>query len=64
MSSEEKDPSLGDGWSFYGKIAPYYNYLAANWSQKQEVNIQLILWSVRALTSGAAKHLRRPRCSR
>lgn len=28
MSSEEKDPSLGDGWSFYGAIAPYYDYLA------------------------------------
>jgi hypothetical protein len=37
VSSEEKDPSLGDGWSFYGKIAPYYSYLAENWSQKQEV---------------------------
>ncbi|KAJ7429392.1 hypothetical protein B0H11DRAFT_1768215 [Mycena galericulata] len=36
ISSEEKDPSLGDGWSFYGKIAPYYDYLAKNWHQKQE----------------------------
>ncbi|KAJ7030787.1 hypothetical protein C8F04DRAFT_1186443 [Mycena alexandri] len=36
VSSEEKDPSLGDGWSFYCEIAPYYNYLAANWKQKQE----------------------------
>ncbi|KAJ7025298.1 hypothetical protein C8F04DRAFT_1191646 [Mycena alexandri] len=36
VSSEEKDPSLGDGWSFYCEIAPYYSYLAANWKQKQE----------------------------
>ncbi|KAJ7447499.1 hypothetical protein B0H11DRAFT_2162118 [Mycena galericulata] len=36
ISSEEKDPSLGDGWSFYGKIAPYYDYLAKNWNHKQE----------------------------
>ncbi|KAJ6532331.1 hypothetical protein DFH09DRAFT_1408462 [Mycena vulgaris] len=36
VSSEEKDPSLGDGWSFYGKIAPYYSYLAKHWGQKQE----------------------------
>ncbi|KAJ6530884.1 hypothetical protein DFH09DRAFT_1250330 [Mycena vulgaris] len=36
VSSEEKDPSLGDGWSFYGAIAPYYTYLAKNWGQKQE----------------------------
>ncbi|KAJ6472963.1 hypothetical protein DFH09DRAFT_1343669 [Mycena vulgaris] len=36
VSSEEKDPSLGDGWSFYGAIAPYYDYLARHWGQKQE----------------------------
>ncbi|KAJ7434610.1 hypothetical protein B0H11DRAFT_1757333, partial [Mycena galericulata] len=36
VSSEEKDPSLGDGWSFYGKIAPYYEYLAKHWNHKQE----------------------------
>ncbi|KAJ7033004.1 hypothetical protein C8F04DRAFT_958270 [Mycena alexandri] len=36
VSSEEKDPSLGDGWSFYCEIAPYYGYLAKNWKQKQE----------------------------
>ncbi|KAJ7070273.1 hypothetical protein B0H15DRAFT_918090 [Mycena belliarum] len=35
VSSEEKDPSLGDGWSFYGAIAPYYDYLAKHWHQKQ-----------------------------
>ncbi|KAJ7145055.1 hypothetical protein C8R43DRAFT_953505 [Mycena crocata] len=34
--SEEKDPSLGDGWSFYGSIAPYYSYLAKNWKTKQD----------------------------
>ncbi|KAJ7715471.1 hypothetical protein B0H16DRAFT_1741912 [Mycena metata] len=36
VSTEEKDPSLGDGWSFYGAIAPYYSYLAASWKHKQE----------------------------
>ncbi|KAJ7497825.1 hypothetical protein B0H11DRAFT_2276322 [Mycena galericulata] len=36
VSSEEKDPSLGDGWSFYGKISPYYEYLAKYWHVKQE----------------------------
>ncbi|KAJ7763712.1 hypothetical protein B0H16DRAFT_1454979 [Mycena metata] len=30
------NPSLGDGWSFYCEIAPYYSYLAKNWKQKQE----------------------------
>ncbi|KAJ6457468.1 hypothetical protein DFH09DRAFT_1063427 [Mycena vulgaris] len=36
VSSKEKDPSLGDGWSFYGAITPYYTYLAKHWGQKQE----------------------------
>ncbi|KAJ7127318.1 hypothetical protein C8R43DRAFT_957997 [Mycena crocata] len=36
VSSEENDPSLGDGWSFYGSIAPYYSYLAKHWGEKQE----------------------------
>ncbi|KAJ7022851.1 hypothetical protein C8F04DRAFT_970965 [Mycena alexandri] len=36
VSSEEKDLSLGDGWSFYCEIAPYYSYLTKNWKQKQE----------------------------
>ncbi|KAF8217388.1 hypothetical protein K438DRAFT_1557227, partial [Mycena galopus ATCC 62051] len=35
VSSEEKDPSLGDGWSFFGKVAPYYDYLAKHWNDKQ-----------------------------
>ncbi|KAJ7217417.1 hypothetical protein B0H12DRAFT_1078830, partial [Mycena haematopus] len=36
VSSEEADPSLGDGWSFFVKLAPYYEYLATNWTTKQE----------------------------
>ncbi|KAJ6548378.1 hypothetical protein B0H19DRAFT_188597 [Mycena capillaripes] len=35
VSSEVQDPSLGDGWSFYTEIAPYYEYLATNWRNKQ-----------------------------
>ncbi|KAJ7806949.1 hypothetical protein B0H14DRAFT_3091348 [Mycena olivaceomarginata] len=35
VSSEEKDPSLGDGWSFYVQVAAYYTYLAQHWNEKQ-----------------------------
>jgi hypothetical protein len=37
VSSEEKDPSLGDGWSFYVQVAAYYTYLAQHWNEKQPV---------------------------
>ncbi|KAJ6587763.1 hypothetical protein B0H10DRAFT_2233949 [Mycena sp. CBHHK59/15] len=36
VSSEEKDPGLGDGWSFYGAVKEYMAYLEKNWDQKQE----------------------------
>ncbi|KAK6966556.1 CxC2 domain-containing protein [Favolaschia claudopus] len=36
VSSEADDPSLGDGWSFFVPVAPYYNYLADNWKNRQE----------------------------
>ncbi|KAK6985134.1 hypothetical protein R3P38DRAFT_2805865 [Favolaschia claudopus] len=36
VSSESDDPSLGDGWSFFVPVAPYYKYLAENWKNKQE----------------------------
>jgi hypothetical protein len=37
VSSEEKDPGLGDGWSFYGEVKKYMAHLEKNWDQKQEV---------------------------
>ncbi|KAJ7282331.1 hypothetical protein C8J57DRAFT_1448037 [Mycena rebaudengoi] len=36
VSSEEKDPGLGDGWSFYGEVKKYMAHLEKNWDQKQE----------------------------
>ncbi|KAJ7821404.1 hypothetical protein B0H13DRAFT_1660306, partial [Mycena leptocephala] len=36
VSSEAKDPSLGEGWSFFVHTALYYQYLADNWDHKQE----------------------------
>jgi hypothetical protein len=40
VSSEEKDPSLGEGWLFFVHTALYYQYLADNWGHKQEVRDQ------------------------
>jgi hypothetical protein len=37
ISSEEKDPGLGDGWSFYGKVKKYMAHLEKHWDQKEEV---------------------------
>ncbi|KAJ6613766.1 hypothetical protein B0H10DRAFT_2165228 [Mycena sp. CBHHK59/15] len=36
VSSEEKDPSLGDGWSFFCQITAYMEYLKKYWHQSQE----------------------------
>ncbi len=33
-----KDLSLGDGWSFFCKLYPYYDYLAKYWKDKQPVS--------------------------
>ncbi|KAJ6480691.1 hypothetical protein C8R47DRAFT_1218538 [Mycena vitilis] len=35
VSSEENDPSLGDGWSFFVNVSMYYAYLAEHWKTKQ-----------------------------
>ncbi|KAJ7271751.1 hypothetical protein C8J57DRAFT_1226330 [Mycena rebaudengoi] len=36
VSSEEKDPGLGDGWAFFGEVQRYMSHLEKNWDQKQE----------------------------
>ncbi|KAK7049165.1 CxC2 domain-containing protein [Favolaschia claudopus] len=36
VSNEADDPSLGDGWSFFVRTAPYYDYLARYWKEKQD----------------------------
>ncbi|KAJ7044257.1 hypothetical protein C8F04DRAFT_1250200 [Mycena alexandri] len=36
VSSEENDPGLGDGWSFFVPVKPYMKHLDAHWDQKQE----------------------------
>ncbi|KAJ7161709.1 hypothetical protein C8R46DRAFT_1284049 [Mycena filopes] len=36
VSTEEDDPGLGDGWSFFGPVKPYMEHLDKHWDQKQE----------------------------
>ncbi|KAF8171891.1 hypothetical protein BJ912DRAFT_1025110 [Pholiota molesta] len=35
VSSEERDPSLSDGWAFFVKNEPYQAYIKANWAEPQ-----------------------------
>ena len=37
ISSEEKDPGLGNGWAFYCEVEKYMGHVKKNWNQKQEV---------------------------
>ncbi|KAJ7906822.1 hypothetical protein B0H13DRAFT_1880221 [Mycena leptocephala] len=36
VSSEDKDPGLGNGWLFFGEVKKYMAYLGVHWDQKQE----------------------------
>lgn len=37
VSSEERDPSLGGGWSFFVEETAYKEHLAEHWDDKQPV---------------------------
>jgi hypothetical protein len=34
VSSEEKDPGLGNGWAFYCEVVAYMEHVKKNWNQK------------------------------
>ncbi|KAF7371413.1 hypothetical protein MSAN_00778000 [Mycena sanguinolenta] len=36
VSTEDRDPGLGNGWAFYCEIAAYMSHVKRNWDQKQE----------------------------
>ncbi|KAJ6449962.1 hypothetical protein C8R45DRAFT_1114370 [Mycena sanguinolenta] len=36
VSSEEKDPGLGNGWAFYCEVNAYTNHVRLHWKDKQE----------------------------
>lgn len=37
VSTEEKDPGLGQGWAFFCEVGKYMAHVKANWGQVQEV---------------------------
>lgn len=43
MSSDERDPSLSDGWAFFVKKKEYKEHLKAHWDLPQEVRVQIPL---------------------
>ncbi|KAJ6479858.1 hypothetical protein C8R45DRAFT_906215 [Mycena sanguinolenta] len=36
ISSEEKDPGLGNGWAFYCEVEKYMGHVKKHWNEKQE----------------------------
>lgn len=38
VSSEEEDPSLGDGIAFFSKLEPYMKHIDDHWELEQEVS--------------------------
>ncbi|KAJ6483545.1 hypothetical protein C8R47DRAFT_1217624 [Mycena vitilis] len=36
VSTEEKDPGLGEGWAFFGEVKAYMKHLDKYWNEKQE----------------------------
>jgi hypothetical protein len=40
VSSEERDPSLNEGWAFFVEEGPYKKHLEEHWDQKQDVGWQ------------------------
>jgi hypothetical protein len=57
VSSEEKDPGLGDGWSFYCSVEEYMAHVKKHWDTPQEVGWEVHFW-IRSLTPFAAEYLR------
>lgn len=64
VSSEEADPGLGTGWSFFCDVTAYMAHLADNWDKPQEVHLNYGAFVLReALTTDTAQYMCRPRRS-
>jgi hypothetical protein len=37
VSTEERDPGLGNGLAFFGDVKAYMEHVRRNWDQKQDV---------------------------
>lgn len=44
VSSEERDPSLNEGWAFFVEEGPYKTHLEKHWAQKQDVRCIDTTW--------------------
>jgi hypothetical protein len=44
VSSEERDPSLNEGWAYFVEEGPYKAHLAKHWTQKQDVRYQRLFY--------------------
>jgi hypothetical protein len=66
VSSEEKDPGLGNGWAFYCEVLAYMQHVKRNWNQKQDVRFlfPFFLPSLEKLTCTPEKSLHSARRSR
>ena len=42
MSSEDKDPGLGNGWAFYCEVQKYMEHVKKHWNEKQDVGFFLL----------------------
>jgi hypothetical protein len=58
VSSEEEDPSLGDGVAFFARVEEYMQHLEKHWNLEQEVRFSILAANL-ILISLAEKHLRR-----
>jgi hypothetical protein len=41
VSSEERDPGLGNGWAFYCDVVNYMEHVKKHWDDKQEVRLPI-----------------------
>jgi hypothetical protein len=39
ISSEAKDPGLGNGWAFFCEVVAYMTHVRQHWDYKQDVSI-------------------------
>jgi hypothetical protein len=58
VSSEEEDPSLGDGVAFFARVEEYMQHLEKHWNLEQEVRCSRVAVNL-ILISLPEKHLRR-----
>jgi hypothetical protein len=49
VSSETKDPGLGNGLAFYGDVLAYMGHVRKHWNQTQDVSSFFFRWALKNL---------------